>query len=123
MEKVNEVEPLMNASRVLINDVKTGGAVDFRDEPVGRLHIAQAASGVEAARVPFWRLCATTGTTVWNAKRKGTRRENVEAESIKVRRWDGLGCRSDEGWQCGWSKEPRSIRRQGHSTGNRRRWL
>ena len=82
----------------MINDVKTGGAVDFRDKPAGRLQIAQAASGVEAARVPFGQLCATTGTIVRNAKRKGTRRENVEAESIEVRRWDGLGCRSDEGW-------------------------
>ena len=77
MEKVNESEPLMNASRDFTNDVKTGCALGVRDEPARRLQIAQAASGVEAARVPFGRLCATTGTIVWNAKRKGTRREGI----------------------------------------------
>lgn len=95
--KVNESEPLMNASRIK-NDVETGGAGLPRDKPAGRLLTAQAASSVKAARATLRRVYATTGTIEEDVKCNGSRRDNAKAQRHEASRWDGLGCKSEEGW-------------------------
>lgn len=93
--------------RKLIDDIKTDGAIQRRDEPGGYLFTAQAVSGMQVARALFGLWCGTFEPVAliapmeqWTQRQEGESQggENPEGQSTDARHRDGPLCSSDEAW-------------------------
>ena len=121
-EKANESKPPMTC-RKRIDDIKTGGESFSREESGGYLSIAQAVSGIKAARAQFrlWHGTCEPGpryrsdrSTGWTAPRSATARppsgRNHKGLSSDARDRGGPARSSDEGPVMGLERRGRVIR-------------